>query len=89
MAAADYRLCDVCDNKVFYDSNLNYVWGRDEYNAHIAPFRTNGEATDYMEDRHEMRLDYLGDWAVICTECAKTHKTIVVPIDTHTRGPQP
>lgn len=22
-----------------------------------------------------------GDWAVICTDCAKTHKTIIVPID--------
>jgi hypothetical protein len=24
MAAADYRLCDVCQCKTFYDANLNY-----------------------------------------------------------------
>jgi hypothetical protein len=24
MAMADYRLCDRCGNKAFYDSNLNY-----------------------------------------------------------------
>jgi hypothetical protein len=24
MAYADYRHCDVCDSKAFYDSNLNY-----------------------------------------------------------------
>ena len=24
MAYADYRHCDVCDCKVFYDANLNY-----------------------------------------------------------------
>ena len=27
------------------------------------------------------KLQYLGDWAVICRDCAKTHKTIVVPIE--------
>jgi len=26
MASSDYRLCDVCDCKVFYDSHLNYNW---------------------------------------------------------------
>jgi hypothetical protein len=26
-------------------------------------------------------LDYVGDWAVICTECSKTHKTQIIPID--------
>lgn len=24
MAMSDYRLCDVCDGKAFYDLNLNY-----------------------------------------------------------------
>lgn len=28
MAAADYRLCDVCGRKVFYDSNLNYDFSK-------------------------------------------------------------
>lgn len=24
MAAADYRLCDVCNSKCYYDSNIDY-----------------------------------------------------------------
>ncbi len=27
MASADYRLCDVCDGKSFYDANLDYPGG--------------------------------------------------------------
>lgn len=60
MAAADYRLCDKCNSKVFYDSNLNYEIG--------APDLPSGH----------IPLDYLGDWAVICEDCAKTHKTRVL-----------
>lgn len=59
MAAADYRLCDCCDGKVFYDSNLNYEYDEVLPSGHMA-------------------LDYLGDWAVICSDCAKTHKTVVL-----------
>lgn len=60
MAAGDYRSCDVCGGKVFYDVNLNY-----DYDQRMP----NGEP----------KLDYLGDWAVICDDCAKTHKCVVVP----------
>lgn len=83
MAAADYRLCDVCDGKAFYDANLNYEQGRDDELAkRKAPFRWAGEEQGKPEnDDWLLRLDYLGDWAVICQHCAKTHKTIVVPID--------
>lgn len=83
MAMADYRLCDVCGEKVFYDSNLNYETGPSEYGDH-GPYRQAGEPQypdAAMNEKHGMRLDYLGDWAVICNECAKTHKTIVVPIE--------
>jgi hypothetical protein len=83
MAAADYRLCDVCGHKVFYDSNLNYEQGKSEY-GDTPPFRTAGEpqafTTPEAADKWGMRLDWLGDWAVICEDCAKTHKCIVVPI---------
>lgn len=24
MAASDYRLCDICDSKCYYDSNVEY-----------------------------------------------------------------
>lgn len=83
MAAADYRLCDVCDGKVFYDANLNYEQGRDnEWAKRKAPFRWAGEEQGKPEnDDWLLRLDYLGDWAVICQHCAKTHKTIVVQIE--------
>ncbi len=32
-------------------------------------------------DKGEPSLDYLGDWSVICLACAKTHRTVVQPID--------
>ena len=83
MAAADYRLCDVCNNKAFYDSNLNYDWDAPSYDKERPPMRNAGV------EQPGLWLDYLGDWAVICRDCAKTHKTVVVPIDTPTRGQQP
>jgi hypothetical protein len=60
MALADYRLCDVCGGKAFYDANLNY---------------------DFSEcnEKGEPRLDYLGDWAVLCIDCAKTHEVVIRP----------
>lgn len=77
MAMSDYRLCDVCGSKAFYDSNLNYEWpdknGNDSLGRKI-------EKDEMVRDSNH-RLDYLGDWSVICTDCAKTHKTVVVPIE--------
>ena len=80
MAYADYRLCDVCEGKVFYDANLNYE--QDSANGHV-PYRVAGE--EQYEDsglleKHGFCLDYLGDWAVICMDCAKQYKTQIVPI---------
>lgn len=77
MAAADYRQCDVCGCKAFYDANLNYEWP--DKNG-------NGSWGQKIEASHMVRdsghaLDYLGDWAVICRDCAKTHKCIVVPLE--------
>ena len=80
MALADYRLCDVCDSRVFYDANLNYEQGTSEWGNEPIPkeeeARIAGEAASWG-----YRLDYLGDWAVICRDCAKTHKTVVVPFE--------
>ena len=61
MAKSDYRCCDVCDDKVFYDAKLNYDFDR--------PPMFDGSP----------RLDYLGDWAVICETCAETYTCVVVP----------
>ena len=70
MAAADYRLCDVCDGKAFYDANLNY-----DYDSDTERPRVTGEAS------YGPPLDYLGDWAVLCTDCAKRYRTKIVPIE--------
>jgi hypothetical protein len=59
MALADYRLCDACGRKTFYDANLNYNF--DELFPDGSP-----------------KLDYLGDWCVICEDCAKTYECKIV-----------
>lgn len=77
MAYADYRLCDICEGKAFYDSNLNYQWpdknGNNDYGNPI-------DKSDLVRDC-SYQLDHLGDWVVLCTECAKTHKVVIVPIE--------
>jgi len=69
MAAADYRLCDVCGGKVFYDSDLDY-----EFSTGKTPIDSNKMCRDGY------RLQYLGDWKVICLECAKKFKCVIIPI---------
>lgn len=73
MAYADYRLCDVCGGKTFYDANLNYDQGAD----------VEGSVRNAGVLLQHTRLDYLGDWCVICHECAKTHECRVVQKDGH------
>jgi hypothetical protein len=80
MAACDYRSCDVCGGKAFYDANLSYEDGAD---GDSIPYRIAGEPHyDKPEilSKYGQRLGYVGDWAVICDDCAKTHKTQIVPI---------
>ena len=84
---ADYRLCDLCGGKAFYDSNLNYDFGprlEDAEELRVMPFRDAGEpqyADEGLNKGHGLILDYLGDWAVLCHNCAKTHRTAIVPKD--------
>lgn len=59
MAYADYRLCDVCGAKTFYDASLNYN-------------SPNAEHPHYW-------LYGVGDWVVICVECAKKYTCEAVP----------
>lgn len=80
MAASDYRLCDVCGGKAFYDSHLNHTQGEERYGI---PYRVAGEPqfdTDEKCQKWGAGLDYVGDWAVICTGCSETHKCVIVPI---------
>ena len=78
MAMSDYRLCDVCERKAFYDANLNYDQGAD-----VPGMLRNGGGM--MENT---ALDYVGDWGVICTDCAETHEVVIRPKPTThpTRG---
>jgi hypothetical protein len=73
MAAGDYKDCDKCGGKTFQDYGLDYDWadknGNDFYGDKIKLVR----GTNYS-------LHNLGDWTVLCQECAKTHKIIIVPI---------
>ena len=77
MAGADYRPCDVCGSKTFYDAALSYdigtkgpdgAWHEPEH-----PYRVAGE-----ERSGGVALGGLGDWAVLCRACAKTHRTMIV-----------
>lgn len=74
MAMGDYRACDVCGGKSFYDATLNYNGGPDE---DYPPFRLAGKEQDGYRDN----LPGVGDWAVLCHGCAKTHRTQIVPIE--------
>lgn len=83
MAGSNYRLCDVCGRKAFYDANLNYSEGAESMSRKA--FRVAGE--DQYDSQEKVakwgvRLDYVGDWAVICTDCAKTHRCVIVPANT-------
>lgn len=79
MAAGDYRSCDVCGGKAFYDANLNYESGEKIDGKWVYPenpFRVAGQNQGFGGNA----LDYVGDWAVVCTECAKTHRTAILPL---------
>lgn len=81
MALSDYRLCDVCGSKAFYDANLNYGHGPSEY-SDTPPYKVAGTdqyGTQDLNEKHGTRLDYVGDWAVLCFRCAKTHRVAILP----------
>ena len=77
MAAGDYKSCDVCGGKVFYDAKLNYG------DADRPPYRVAGVdqyGDQKMGEMYGVTLDYVGDWAVICTDCSPNFRTVIVPI---------
>jgi hypothetical protein len=85
MASGDYRSCDVCGGKTFYDAILTYEDGDDEYAKDRPPYRQAGRlqypGSPDLNQKHGLRLGYVGDWAVICTNCSPRFKTVIVPID--------
>lgn len=77
MASGDYRSCDVCGCKCFYDASLNYdyldeTW--DDVNKVVVMpddgVLFNGKPTS-------VKLEYLGSWAVVCNTCSKEYVAIV------------
>ena len=68
MALADYRLCDLCESEAFYDARLNYELDYD------VPRIAGKDVPQYLG------LYNLGDWAVLCRDCAETHRTMIAPI---------
>lgn len=62
MAATDYRLCDLCNCKTFYDSGLPY---------------------DFRQ-YPDTGLDRVGEWKVICRDCAQTHTIVILCRDDRT-----
>jgi hypothetical protein len=85
MAAADYRLCDVCRGKAFYDANLNYEIGSRKWNNESGKAEFSYPENPYRQAGNPcgnyVALDRLGDWAVLCLECSKTHKTQIARIE--------
>lgn len=71
MAMADYYLCDVCEGKCFYDSNLNW-----EHSTKSNPIPED----QWLRGFPGLKLDRCGDMVCICNECAKTHQCVVVPL---------
>lgn len=62
MSGMDYRHCDACGNKAIYDAGLNWC---DSQPGNIA-IENNGSPVGRA-------VDSLGNWAVVCQDCARTH----------------
>jgi hypothetical protein len=75
MAGADYRKCDKCNRKVFYDSDLSYEFQKFDITRGKMVFEYE-ETKPIKGETHA--LGCLGDWKVLCHKCAETHKCIIV-----------
>jgi len=81
MAGADYRSCDVCGGKAFYDANLSYERATESPGersgvVYGSPYLIAGQPQypdPTMQAEYAMSLQYLGDWGVLCSQCATTH----------------
>jgi hypothetical protein len=69
MAMADYRQCDVCGCKAFYDANLNYEWpnkqGKGSWGQEITKdelVRDNGHKTFIQTPPSPEVVAYLVKW---------------------------
>lgn len=75
MAGGDYRSCDLCGTKSFYDANLPYEYVGDVSDGVTI---TKEMCTRKVGQPTSTFLWRVGDWAVLCNECSKTHETKIV-----------
>ncbi len=66
MAACDYYLCDICGCETFYDVELYGYRGPENINKNTGHTWPDGD---------------VGGMAVICKDCAKTHRIEIVAIE--------
>lgn len=59
MAGADYRSCDVCGAKTFYDANLNYDF--DAYPKHGLRLGDWKVICEKCAETHEVKVTQKGD----------------------------
>lgn len=79
MAISDYRQCDVCGGKAFYDANLDYEEVDSPSDDMRRPYLIAGAPQyDHMGRDYGYALGRLGDWAILCHECSKTHRVEIV-----------
>jgi len=79
LASADYKLCDICSCKTFYDANVDYE-GAELCGDMKCPRKHSG---DFHIDEQGCPLPLgVGDWKVICFECSKTNRVIIEKIET-------
>ncbi len=80
MASGDYKSCDVCGSKAFYDASLNYKHREESWdeinNLIIYEDRDFPPLLSNNRDTH-LYLDYCGAWAILCNDCAKTHEAVI------------
>ena len=79
---SDHKPCDRCGKWTLWEGTLldQYEFSRDRQPSDDPPYRVAGEEqTGDSGDR--FCIDGVGDWAMLCPACAKTHRTMIVPID--------
>lgn len=81
MASCDYRKCDNCGGKTFYDSDLHYEYFTEKWDEErgICYYDVSeGSPTLFNNsDKPGVRLYGVGAWAVLCEECSKTHEAVI------------
>ena len=72
MAIFDYRLCDVCGIKTFYDANIDYVEFETDGPVVMYDLKVDGKTEEVACPLH------VGGWAVLCKGCIETHDVEIV-----------